>query len=298
MHAELLTSDKDYNTEISDYIALLKPRVMSLVVFTGFAGLFLAPGNIHPLIASIAIFCIALGSGAAGAINMWYESDIDAKMERTKNRPIPSGRVLPENAFDFAAVCAFASIFIMAVAVNYTAASLLLLAILFYVFVYTIWLKRITPQNIVIGGAAGAFPPVIGWTAVTGSIDIEPLIMFAIIFMWTPPHFWALSLYKSADYRKAGIPMLPVVSGKGETRKHMLIYTVFLLPVTIAPYFIGESNIIYLAGASFLGIYFLYHAVAVFISKTEKSARRMFRFSIVYLFLLFMLMIVDKVIFF
>lgn len=282
-------------SSVRDYIALFKPRVISLVVFTGAIGLFLAPGNIHPLLAITAIISIALGSGAAGAINMWYESDLDAKMKRTKNRPIPSGRVSPQNALEFGSVFAFASVFIMGVAVNFFAAGLLLAAILFYVFIYTFWLKRRTPQNIVIGGVPGAMPPLIGWAAVTGSVSIEPIILFAIIFMWTPPHFWALSLYRSDDYENAGIPMLPVVSGIAETKKQILIYTILLITLTSAPYLIDMSGFIYLVGASVLGAYFLFHAVKVFFSKSDKTALSMFKYSILYLFLLFSLFVADKV---
>ncbi len=297
---------------VRDYISLLKPRVMSLVVFTGFVGLYLAPGAINPLIAAVAVFCIALGSGAAGAINMWYERDIDAIMQRTQSRAIPTGRILPENALDFALVCAFASVFIMSVAVNFLAGALLLAAILYYVFVYTTWLKRRTPQNIVIGGAAGAFPPMIGWAAVTGGLSIEPLILFAIIFMWTPPHFWALSLYRSDDYAKAGIPMLPVTSGIAETVKQMLIYTILLVPLTLMPYFMNMSGVVYLVGACLLGAGFLSHAITVRKSsefgirssesqedsaaKLESAARKMFGFSILYLFGIFLLLVIDRAI--
>jgi len=281
---------------VRDYFSLLKPRVMSLVVFTGFAGLFVSSVNIHPFIAAVAVFCIALGSGAAGAINMWYEYELDAKMERTKSRPIPAGKILPENALDFACVLAFASVVIMTVAVNILAAALLLSAILFYVFIYTMWLKRRTPQNIVIGGAAGAFPPVIGWAAATGEVGIEAIIMFAIIFLWTPPHFWALSLYRSEDYKKAGIPMLPVVAGKAETKKQMLIYTLLLFPFAISPYFIGMSGVLYLIGSALLGALFIWHAFKVMRDDSDSSARSMFGFSILYLFGIFTLIIFDKLI--
>lgn len=289
-----LAINQEVDSGIKDYISLLKPRVMSLVVFTGFAGLMLAPGNIHPLFALIAIFCIALGSGAAGAINMWYEHELDAKMERTKRRPIPSGRILPENAFDFAVVCAFASVFLMAFAVNFIAAALLLSAILFYVFIYTIWLKPRTPQNIVIGGAAGAFPPVIGWAAVTGNISIEPLLLFLIIFMWTPPHFWALSLYKSDDYRRAGIPMLPVVKGNENTRLQILLYSIALVAITFLPSYIKMSGVVYLSAASVLGAYFLYLATKLYIHRKEKNARALFGYSILYLFALFCFLMLDS----
>lgn len=283
--------------EVKDYISLLKPRVMSLVVFTGFCGLVVAPGEIHPLIAIISILCIAVGSGASGAINMWYERDIDAKMERTKNRALPLGKISPENALDFAGILAFFSVFMMAFAVNIMAAFLLLCAILFYVFIYTMWLKPSTPQNIVIGGAAGAFPPMIGWVSVTGNITIEPIVLFLIIFLWTPPHFWALSLYRNEDYKRAGIPMMPVIHGVGETKKQMLLYTLVLFPITIAPFFLGFASYIYLAFAIALGLKFIKHAITVFKNPEEKNCKKMFGFSIVYLFVLFLSLVIDHYIF-
>ena len=222
-----------------DYFALLKPRVMSLVVFTGFVGFYLAPASPHPVLAGIAILCIAVGAGAAGAINMWYERDIDAVMKRTMSRPIPTGRIAPGNALGFGVVLAIASVTLMGLALNLPAAALLALSIAFYVFVYTIWLKRRTPQNIVIGGAAGAFPPMIGWAAASGEVSLASLALFAIIFIWTPPHFWSLALYRSQDYAKAGIPMLPVIAGPDETRRQILLYTAVLLPVTLTPYLLG-----------------------------------------------------------
>jgi len=286
---------KDYDASVRDYFSLLKPRVMSLVVFTGFCGMILAPGHIHPFIAAIAVFCIALGSGAAGAINMWYESDIDALMQRTRNRPIPAGRMCPETAIEFACVMAFASVFIMAVAVNLLSAFFLLNAILFYVFIYTIWLKRITPQNIVIGGAAGAFPPLIGWAAVTNSISIDAVILFAIIFLWTPPHFWALALYKSDDYAKAGIPMLPVVKGNEVTRRQILLYSVILVTTTFLPYYTGMSGKIYLAGVTILDIILLKLVWQINKVYSEQLAKKLFGFSILYLFSIFSLAVIDKV---
>lgn len=284
------------DAQIRDYIALLKPRVMSLVVFTGFIGLLLAPGTIHPLIATIAVACIALGSGAAGAINMWYERDVDALMKRTRHRPLPAGRLTPEHALEFAIVCSFASVFLMATMVNYAAALLLLGAILFYVFIYTVWLKRRTPQNIVIGGAAGAFPPMIGWAAVTGNVTLEPLVLFAIIFMWTPPHFWSLALYRCEDYSKAGIPMLPVVAGKDATRVQILLYTLLLIPVVLAPFAIGMSGPLYLMSAALLHGMFILHALRVYHDPSERFARPMFRYSIHYLFLLFSALIIDHIV--
>ncbi len=286
----------DIESQIKDYVALLKPRVMSLVVLTGMAGMFLAPGHIHPFIAVLATICIALGSGAAGAINMWYESDLDALMKRTKNRPIPGKRMYPQSALEFAVLTAAASVFIMSVAVNFMAGFLLLLAILFYVFVYTIWLKRRTPQNIVIGGAAGAFPPLIGWAAVTGDVALESLIMFLIIFLWTPPHFWALALYKNDDYKAAGIPMLPVVAGSLATRKQMLIYTILLFCSTLLPVFLYMFGMIYGVGATLFGAKFIHYAYLLYKNYTEELSRRMFKFSLFYLAGIFILMIADKVI--
>jgi protoheme IX farnesyltransferase len=282
------------NTTIKDYFLLLKPRVMSLVVFTGMVGVFLAPGSLHPLLTVLTIFFIALGSGAAGAINMWYERDVDAKMERTKNRPIPDGRIPAEDAFDFAVICAGTSVFFMGLMINMVAGALLLAAILFYVFIYTIWLKQRTPMNIVIGGAAGAFPPVIGWAAVTGSVTIEPLILFTIVFMWTPPHFWALALVKCKDYGKAGIPMLPNVAGRDVTTRQMVAYTLLLFPISISPYFIDMAGMTYLVGTSALGIIFISYALRLRYAKDDNLAMPMFRFSLLYLAGLFSLLIIDR----
>jgi protoheme IX farnesyltransferase len=280
--------------EVGDYVALLKPRVMSLVVFTGVAGLVVAPGVIHPLLAAVAVLCIAVGAGAAGAINMWYDRDIDAVMTRTRNRPIPAGRVQPEEALAFGVVLSLFSVMLMGLAVNWTAAALLALANGFYVFVYTVWLKRRTPQNIVIGGAAGAFPPMIGWAAVTGTVSLESAVLFLVIFLWTPPHFWALALYRAGDYAKAGVPMLPVVAGKAETRKWMLVYALLLFPVTIAPAVLGVAGLVYGVAAAALGGFFIFLALRVLSTATDDSARRMFGFSVLYLFLLFALLIVDR----
>jgi len=281
---------------LGDYMLLLKPRVMSLVVFTGFAGLTVAPGHIHPLIAAVAILCIAVGAGAAGCINMWYERDLDARMIRTASRPLPTGRVEPGNALGFGVVLATASVLSMGLAVNHVAGALLLGTICFYVFVYTMWLKPRTPQNIVIGGAAGAFPPMIGWAAVTGDVSLASFALFAIIFMWTPPHFWALSLFRSGDYARAGVPMLPVVAGKRETKKQILLYTVLLIPVTLAPYALGVSHAIYATAALVLGAVFLALAVKVWFDQGDGSAKQMFGFSILYLFLLFVMLIADSLV--
>jgi protoheme IX farnesyltransferase len=279
---------------LRDYLALLKPRVMSLVVFTALVGLLLAPGALHPVLAVVAVLCIAVGAGASGSINMWYDRDIDALMARTRSRPIPAGRVAPGDALGFGVVLAVGSVFVMGLAVSHTAAALLALTIGFYIFVYTMWLKRRTPQNIVIGGAAGAFPPVVGWAAVTDDISLASMTLFAIIFMWTPPHFWALALYRSGDYAKAGVPMLPVVAGIRETKRQMLLYSVLLLPVTIAPVLLGVAGWLYGAAALLLGALFVFAALRVWFDETERSARRMFAYSILHLFLLFLLMLIDR----
>ena len=280
--------------EPADYIQLLKPRVMSLVVFSGLAGLLVAPGTLHPILAVVAVLCIAVGAGAAGAINMWYDRDIDAVMERTQKRPIPMGRMIPGDALGFGIVLAIGSVTVMGLAVNIVAASLLALAILFYVFVYTVWLKRRTPQNIVIGGASGAFPPMIGWAAVTGSVGVESLVLFAMIFFWTPPHFWALALYRSGDYEKAGVPMLPVVAGQRETKRQMLLYTLLLLPLALAPTFMGIAGWLYGGVAAVMGVLFCIAALAVWYDESDRAPKRMFGFSIIYLFVLFALMIADR----
>ena len=280
--------------EVRDFVRLLKPRVMSLVVFSGFAGLFVAPGSIHPILAAVAVLCIAVGAGAAGAINMWFDRDIDAIMVRTRGRPIPRGKVAPDDALAFGTVLSLGSVVIMALAVNYVAAGLLAVAILFYVFIYTMWLKRSTPQNIVIGGAAGAFPPMIGWAAVTGGVSLESVVLFGLIFLWTPPHFWALALYRRGDYADAGVPMLPVVAGVRETKKQMFIYTLLLFPCAVAPYWLGVASPLYGMAAAVLGGLFILSAIAVWRDDSDKSAKRMFGYSIFYLFALFGAMILDR----
>ena len=281
-------------TAPADFIALLKPRVMSLVVFTGAVGMVVAPGTLHPILTLVAILCIAVGAGASGCINMWYERDVDALMQRTCNRPIPAGRIEPRTALEFGVVLAVGSVTLMGLAVNWTAAALLALAIGFYVFVYTVWLKRRTPQNIVIGGAAGAFPPMIGWAAVTGDVSMASVVLFAIIFFWTPPHFWSLALYRTGDYEKAGIPMLPVVAGPAVTRRQIVLYAALLLPLTLLPWAMGFAGPVYGLGAAILGLVFLSGALRILIVKTDRAARWMFRFSILYLALLFGLLVVDN----
>ncbi len=281
-------------TTPADFLALLKPRVMSLVVFTGAVGIVVAPGNLHPVLALVAILCIAVGAGASGCINMWYERDVDAIMRRTRNRPIPAGRMAPRTALEFGVTLAVGSVAFMGLAVNWTAAGLLALAIAFYVFVYTVWLKRRTPHNIVIGGAAGAFPPMIGWAAVTGDVSMASIVLFAIIFFWTPPHFWSLALYRTGDYEKAGIPMLPVVAGAAVTRRQILLYAVLMLPLTLLPWAMGFAGVIYGVGAALLGLVFIWGALRIVIDKTDQAARWMFRFSILYLALIFGLLVVDN----
>ena len=276
-----------------DFLILLKPRVAALVAFTGLVGLMLADSAVHPILAATAIFCIAIGAGAAGAINMWYEADIDARMERTRNRPIPAGRMDPGTALGFGVVTAIASVALLGLATNWLAAALLALAILFYVFVYTIWLKRRTPQNIVIGGAAGAIPPLIGWAAATGDVQLYPVLLFAIIFMWTPPHFWALSLYKSDDYERAGVPMLPVVAGLESTRRHILGYTWVLVPLTMMPVVLGYAHVVYGVGAALLGGGLMALTTMLWRRGTEALARTVFLYSIGYLFLLFVVLLLD-----
>jgi protoheme IX farnesyltransferase len=283
---------------VADYIALLKPRVMSLVVFSGLAGLVVAPGHLHPLLAAVAVLCIAVSAGAAGAINMWYDRDIDAVMSRTRDRPIPAGRVAPDAALAFGVFLSVAAVVMMGLSVNWLAAGLLAAASLFYVFVYTIWLKRRTPQNIVIGGAAGAFPPMIGWAAVTGQVSLASIALFLLIFMWTPPHFWALALYRRGDYAAAGVPMLPVVAGEAATKRQMLLYTLLLLPVALAPWALGVAGLVYGGCAAVLGLAFIGLCLRVLredgAATGHRAAKQMFGFSILYLFLLFALLMVDR----
>jgi protoheme IX farnesyltransferase len=289
--------------ELSDWFALLKPRVMTLVVFTGLIGLLVAPGHLHPVLAFTAVLCIAVGAGACGAINMWYDRDLDALMRRTRNRPIPAGRILPGEALGFGATLAVASVVMMGLAINLAAASVLALSIGFYVFVYTMWLKRRTPQNIVIGGAAGAFPAVVGWAAVTGSVDLVPLILFAIVFFWTPPHFWSLALWANDDYRRANVPMLPVVAGAKETRRQIVLYSLLLVPLSLAPWAVGFSGPLYATAAAILGGFFLWcvwrvardRQDAAGVSLTNDApARAAFKYSIIYLFVLFAALAVDR----
>ena len=281
-----------------DYFALLKPRVMSLVIFTAFVGIIAAPGGLHPLLALVALIAIAVGAGASGALNMWYDADIDAKMKRTKSRPIPRGAILPGEALGFGATLAAGSVLALGLMVNWVAGALLAFTIFFYVVIYTMWLKRWTPQNIVIGGAAGALPPMIGWAAVTGTIDPGAISLFLIIFMWTPPHFWALALFREDDYAAAGVPMLPNVSGPDETRKQILLYTLVLLPITFLPALLGVSGPLYVTGAALLSAIFLYYAINVYRIRegvaADSACKKLFGFSILWLFLIFALIPVER----
>ncbi|VAV88447.1 Heme O synthase, protoheme IX farnesyltransferase COX10-CtaB [hydrothermal vent metagenome] len=290
--ASTITQDirEDYLPGAGDFFALLKPRVMSLVIFTAIVGMIMAPGDIHPVIGFAAILCIAIGAGASGCLNMWYESDLDARMERTANRPIPSGRIDRQTALHFGVALSVGSVLLMGLMVNIVAGALLLMTILFYVVVYTIWLKRRTSMNIVIGGAAGAFPPMIAWAAVTGDISMAPIVLFGIIFMWTPPHFWSLSLFACKDYKAAGIPMLPVVSGEGETRKQILIYTFLMAAVSLLPWIMGFAGPVYGIVAAVMGAIFIWLSIALLVKKDIKTAKKVFYFSLLYLFILFAVM--------
>src|SRR5580692_2001713 len=295
--------DTAVEADYRDWIALLKPRVMTLVVFTGVIGLMVAPGHLNVVLAFTAILCITVGAGACGAINMWYDRDIDAIMRRTRTRPIPMGRIEPGGALGFGVTLAAGSVLVMGLAVNIPAALILALSIGFYVFVYTMWLKRRTPQNIVIGGAAGAFPAVIGWAAVTGSVDLVPLMLFGIVFFWTPPHFWSLALWANDDYRRANVPMLPVVAGAKETRRQIVLYSLLLVPLSLAPWAIGFAGTVYALAAAILGAGFLLGVWRVARDRQDADgvsltgdapARAAFKYSIIYLFVLFAALAVDR----
>ena len=283
-----------------DFFALTKPRVMSLVIFTGLCGLLAAPGHVDPVLGFTAILCIALGAGGAAALNQWWEADLDAGMRRTKSRPLPAGRMERTSARDFGVGLAAASVLIMGLAVGWLAGAILLVSIVYYAVVYTIWLKPRTPQNIVIGGGAGAFPPLIGWVAVTGHITVMPVVLFAIIFMWTPPHFWALALFVQSDYAKVGIPMLPVVAGEAVTRRQILIYAILLLPLSVVPWWIGGTGAIYGISAGVLSAVFLALSARVGLRRragpddTMRPEKQLFAWSIIYLFALFGALVADR----
>jgi protoheme IX farnesyltransferase len=297
-HSDAIRPAQAVGGSIGDFFALMKPRVMSLVVFTALVGMVLAPGQLHPALAVIALLCIAVGAGASGALNMWYDADIDARMQRTASRPIPRGHVTPDEALTFGMILAIGSVLTLGLIVNWIAGALLAFTIAFYVLVYTMWLKRRTPQNIVIGGAAGAFPPMIGWAAVTGTVGIESIVLFLIIFMWTPPHFWALALFRARDYERAGVPMLPVVAGAEETRKQIVIYSALLVPLGLWPAFIGIAGGLYVVASIVLGGVFLSFALALHKTgdgrQADYAARRLFAFSILYLFGLFATLLLER----
>ena len=287
-------------TDWRDFFALTKPRVMSLVIFTGLCGLLAAPGSINPVLGFTAILCIAIGAGGAAALNQWWEADIDAGMKRTRGRPLPAGRMGREAARDFGVALSAASVLIMGLANGVLPASILLVSIIYYAFVYTVWLKPRTPQNIVIGGGAGAFPPLIGWVAVTGHITLMPVLLFAIIFFWTPPHFWSLALFVQSDYAKVGIPMLPVVSGEVVTRRQIFIYALLLLPLSLLPWYIGGTGAIYGLSALVLSTAFAGLALRVGLRRRDgdadpmKPEKQLFTFSILYLFALFAALVADR----
>lgn len=288
-------SENFYAADIQDYFVLLKPRVMSLVIFTGLCGLLMAPGNIHPILAFSTILSIAVGAGASGCLNMWWDRDIDKIMTRTEKRPIPQGRIHPDTALAFGIILSLISIITLGISSNWFAASLLTFTILFYVVIYTMWLKRQTPQNIVIGGAAGALPPMIGWCAVTGSLSLDAWILFGIIFLWTPPHFWALSLYNHEDYAKANVPMLPVVKGIKTTQDQIFLYTIFLIILSIVPLWMKTAHWLYGSTIPFLGLLFLILSWRVKLQHTKKASFQLFAYSIFYLFMVFLLMTLDRI---
>ncbi|MCC0058816.1 MAG: protoheme IX farnesyltransferase [Hyphomicrobiaceae bacterium] len=283
--------------DVSDYAALLKPRVMFLVVFTALVGLVAAPVHLHPVLAVAALICIAVGAGASGALNMWYDADIDARMARTASRPLPRGALTPNEALAFGSVLAIGSVLCLGLMANWVAAGLLAFTIGFYVFIYTMWLKRSTPQNIVIGGAAGALPPMIGWAAATGTVSLASFVMFLIIFIWTPPHFWALALIRSSDYERVGVPMLPVTHGADETRRQILIYSIILAPLAMVPSVMGFGGSLYTIVAAISGAFFLVLAFDCYRIRegeaADRAAKNLFAYSILYLFILFAALLVE-----
>ena len=295
LDAESIGEARTQEPSVGDFVQLMKPRVMSLVILTALTGIVAAPGVIHPALGFIALLCIAIGAGASGALNMWYDADIDARMARTAARPIPRGRVTADEALQFGAVMSVFSVLTLGVCINWAAGALLALTIAFYLFIYTMWLKRRTPQNIVIGGAAGAFPPMIGWAVVTGNVSLESFVLFLIIFMWTPPHFWALALYRCRDYERVGVPMLPVVAGPEETRRQIVLYSWALVPIATLPSFMGFAGSLYLVTSVVSGAIFLYYADRVRRitegREADHAAKQLFGFSILYLFLLFLVLL-------
>ena len=297
-HEDMLAGTRISVAEPRDYFTLLKPRVMSLVVLTALAGLLIAPGHMNPVLGFTSLLAIAIGAGASGALNMWYDADIDAVMTRTRTRPVPSGRITPGEALSFGLMLSVFSVFILGLAANWLAAALLAFTIFFYAVIYTMWLKRSTPQNIVIGGAAGALPPIVAYAAATGTVTLAPVVLFAIIFIWTPPHFWALALVKSAEYERAGIPMMPNVKGESRTRTEILIYSILLAPLGVAPWLLGFASSVYGGAAIAGGIAMLAGAVRVYRVRTGPEAHRvamqLFAVSIFYLFALFGILVIEN----
>ena len=296
INSSMLPYEDNIGGSVKDYFMLMKPRVMSLVVFTAISGMLLAPGNIHPLIAFVAVLCITIGAGSAAAINMWYDRDIDAIMKRTQKRPIVTGAVKADEALAFGIITGTVAVIMMAVSVNIISAILLAFTILYYVYIYTIWLKRASVQNVVIGGVSGALPPIIGWTSVTGNISWQAFSLFAIIFIWTPPHSWALALYRSDDYKNCNIPMMPVIKGILYTKKQIMLYSILMFFISLAPYFLNISSYLYLITAIISGLIFLYYAVNLF-TDTEQNqvAKKLFWYSILYLFIIFLSLITFKI---
>lgn len=299
-----INTDHEYRLSeamASDYITLLKPRVMSLVVFTGLVGLMLAPGQMNPVLAAITILCIAVGAGASGALNMWYDADIDIIMKRTRNRPIPAGLISPEQVLVFGITLSVFSVLTLGLFVNWLSGALLAFTIFFYVVIYSMWLKRSTPQNIVIGGASGAFPPMIGWAAATGSISFDSIVLFLIIFLWTPPHFWALSLFMSNDYEAARIPMMPNVKGEASTKRQIVGYSLIMAPVGILPWVMGFAGITYGIISAVMGVVFVYYAWRLLQTPSHDqmiaAARKLFRFSLLYLAGLFATLLVEVLVY-
>lgn len=291
-----LSYEDNLGGSVKDYFMLMKPRVMSLVVFTAISGMLLAPGNIHPLIAFVSILCITIGAGSAAAINMWYDRDIDAIMKRTQKRPIVTGAVKADEALAFGIITGTMAVIMMAVSVNIISAALLAFTILYYIYIYTIWLKRTSVQNVVIGGVSGALPPIIGWASVTGNISWQAFSLFAIIFIWTPPHSWALALYRSDDYKNCNVPMMPVIKGVLYTKKQIMFYSILMFFISLWPYFLNISSHLYLITAIISGLTFLYYAVNLF-ADTEQNhvAKKLFWYSIFYLFIIFFSLIAFKV---
>ena len=295
INSSTISYENNIGGSIKDYFMLMKPRVMSLVVFTAFSGMFLAPGNIHPLIAFVAILCITIGAGSAAAINMWYDRDIDAIMKRTQKRPIITGSIKAEEALSFGIITGTISVIIMALLVNIVSAILLAFTILYYIYIYTIWLKRTSVQNVVIGGVAGALPPMIGWASINGEISWQSFSLFAIIFIWTPPHSWALALFRSDDYKNCNVPMMPVIKGSLYTKKQIMFYSILMFFVSLWPYFLNIRNILYLITTIIIDAFFFYYVICLFRKNDQnQAAKKLFWYSIIYLFIIFFSLILFK----